>query len=86
MALGPGWTGSCCSYWQSFISLATLAVSILPIVAGSSCLKSFYLDASYPFPGNICLDTARCSKVVGVEFMLMLVQLRVLLFTVSSTH
>ena len=32
--------------WQSFISLATLAVSILPLVAGSSLLKSFYVDAS----------------------------------------
>ena len=35
---------------------------------------------------SVAIDTARCSKVVGVEFMLMLVQLRVLLFTVSSTH
>ena len=32
--------------WQSFISLATLAVSISPLVAGTLLLKSLYLDAS----------------------------------------
>ena len=62
MALGPGWTGNCCRYWQSFISFATLAVSVSPLVAwmdidvsknlismlvaGTLCLESRYLDAN----------------------------------------
>ena len=31
MALGPGWTGSCCSYWQSFISLAAYTLVVTTV-------------------------------------------------------